>query len=351
MKLSHKMSKLFIYAPNVHQGGGAVLLTELLRINKCDVMAILDERMVLPPEYLGDVTFQRVKHTLFGRMTAEIDLRRGVSPQDVVLCFGNLPPLFKLRGVTFVFLQNRYLVDQFSFVRTLPLRAGLRITLERLWLYCRRGNASQYFVQTASMQQLTIERLQVNVKRVAFVAKSPQNYNLNQKDKSNNQFDFIYVASGEPHKNHLKLLEAWKFLAQEGIFPSLCLTLDKAKSIAICSYLENLSRRYCLKVENVGVLEHKDVLALYKKSGAIIYPSKFESLGLPLIEARQLGLPVLASELDYVRDVLDPDQAFNPDSSRSIARAVKRFMGIGEESLPLVDSKDFINELLSEGPP
>ena len=39
-------------------------------------------------------------------------------------------------------------------------------------------------------------------------------------------YDFIYVATGEPHKNHKRLIEAWKILGRDGIKPSLCLTID-----------------------------------------------------------------------------------------------------------------------------
>ena len=72
----------------------------------------------------------------------------------------------------------------------------------------------------------------------------------------------------------------------------------------------------------------------------------FQRWGVALIEARQAGLPVLASELDYVRDVLDPEQTFDPESAVSIARAVKRFLGLQEEPLPLQDAARFIEHLL-----
>ena len=110
-----------------------------------------------------------------------------------------------------------------------------------------------------------------------------------------------------------------------------------------------MRQRHGLKVTNAGELSHQDALTLYKKAGAAIYPSTFESFGLPLIEARQAGLPVLASELDYVRDVLDPEQTFDPESSQSIARAVKRFMGKEEKALPLLDAHGFIEHILNPG--
>jgi glycosyltransferase involved in cell wall biosynthesis len=88
---------------------------------------------------------------------------------------------------------------------------------------------------------------------------------------------------------------------------------------------------------------------MYNQVGALIYPSTFESFGLPLIEARQAGLPVLASELDYVRDILDPEQVFDPESAISIARAVKRFIAIDEPPLSLQDAAGFIKHILERG--
>lgn len=67
---------------------------------------------------------------------------------------------------------------------------------------------------------------------------------------------------------------------------------------------------------------------------------------MPLVEARQAGLQVVASELDFVRDVLDPDETFDPDSSISIARAVKQFLGISEQGLPLHDASGFMKYIL-----
>ena len=63
------------------------------------------------------------------------------------------------------------------------------------------------------------------------------------------------------------------------------------------------------------------------RSKALIFPSLAESFGLPLVEAQEFNKPILASELDFVRDVCSPVDTFDPKSSLSIARAVKRFLG------------------------
>jgi len=135
-------------------------------------------------------------------------------------------------------------------------------------------------------------------------------------------------------------------LADEGLFPSLILTVAPEFFAELCSWTRKKVELHRLNVENVGNVQPDQIKRLYARAGALIYPSTLESFGLPLIEARQAGLPVLASELDYVRDLIDPEQTFNPESAVSIARAVKRFLRVEEQPLSLLDAKSFITRIL-----
>jgi hypothetical protein len=58
------------------------------------------------------------------------------------------------------------------------------------------------------------------------------------------------------------------------------------------------------------------------------------------------GLPILAPELDYVRDVCVPIQTFDPHSPVSIARAVKRFLGQPDPTVELSTPAEFWHALL-----
>lgn len=340
-----KLKKVIIHATNVHQGGGRSLLDSLLKVLDGEVILSVDERMQLPADMAKTIQIRRVRPSIAHRFEAERWLLRTVTPEVVVLCFGNLPPLFRLRGQTIVFLQNRYLIECSS-LNGFPPKVRLRLEIERLWLSHRMGNVDEFVVQTPTMKRLLESKLHelVPVRVLPFVAE-PSGYARVQSQPKIHKvavFDFVYVASGEPHKNHQMLLEAWCLLANAGLFPSLCLTLDETRFPELCRLIDKMRHQYGVKVNNVGGLSHHDVLALYGKSSATIYPSTFESFGLPLIEARQAGMPVLASELDYVRDVLDPEQTFDPNSPFSIARAVKRFMGWVEQPLGLLDASQFL---------
>lgn len=318
---------------------------------KTEFVLCLDDRMPIPMDMVPNVKIMRIKPSFARRLAAERWLAKSVASEDIVLCFGNLPPLFKLRGYVVVFVQNRYLIDDVK-LTGFTIWVRLRLIMERLWLLKKMVNVSEFIVQTPTMKSLLEIKTQnrVPVRILPFVAEPSGHVRILAKLKTYKQavFDFVYVASGETHKNHQKLIEAWCLLAVEGFFPSLCLTLNEVHFPRLCRLIDEMRQRYQVNVKNVGVLSHDDVLALYKKSVAMIYPSTFESFGLPLIEARQAGLPVLASELDYVRDVLDPEQSFDPDSSMSIARAVKRFMGMEERPLSLLNASQFLASVIGK---
>ena len=157
---------------------------------------------------------------------------------------------------------------------------------------------------------------------------------------------FLFVASGEAHKNHLRLIDALVILANQSVFPKLFLTLDPKSSAKLCEHIEEMKVHFGLNIVNKGLMAHKDILALYKTVDALIYPSLMESFGLPLVEASLAGLPVLASELDYVRDLVDPEETFDPKSSISIARSIKRFMKLQPDEVLLQSPKNFITNIL-----
>ena len=344
------MKRLFIYAPNIHQGGGKTLLAALLGITQFNaVFLVTDSRMTFAVEPKV-AHWRKVTPSVQARLQTEFWLSKIATKDDVVLCFGNLPPIFKSRARVVVFLHNRYLVSGMS-LTGLSLRTRTRLRLERLWFRHFSRNVDEFLVQTPSMKSAlertlgvacnTASSVAINIKPVV---DSMAGY-ARRGEASRAVFsgsDFVYVASGDAHKNHRHLIDAWCLLAQEGFFPSLVLTIDSGSFADLCNWITEQSRVFKLRISNLGVIGTQEVAELYASSGALIYPSVFESFGLPLIEARQVGLPIIASEMDYVRDILDPADTFDPTSPTSIARAVKRFKGLDEDSLGLLDASGFL---------
>ena len=334
---------------NVHSGGGRSLLHALLQAGtgKADATAILDARMEtrgLPENW----TVKKVRPSILERLSAEWWLSGAVGEDDLLLCFGNLPPLFKARGRTVVFLQNRYLIERGS-LGAFPMKTRLRLSVERCWFAWKAEHVDQFIVQTPSMRNLLIDSGLAYGKPVTVLpfmeTHAGYRRRLDAAPDSQPGNRFIYVASGEPHKNHRRLVEAWCLLAKEGISPDLLLTVDRASHVALCDWLDEKIRVHGLSIVNHGARTPAEIAHLYNEVDALVFPSTCESFGLPLIEARQAGLAVVASELDFVRDVLDPEEAFDPLSPVSIARAVKRFLHAAEAPLPLMSAGQFLEKL------
>jgi glycosyltransferase involved in cell wall biosynthesis len=342
--------KLIIHAPNVHQGGGRALLVPLLEAagKRLPTTALLDDRLDFPDEVLRLLSIIRITPTIPGRLAGEWRLRRLVQAKDTVLCFGNLPPLFKLKGKSIVFLQNRYLVERAD-LKGFPLKVKLRLIVERFWLHSLNAHATTVIVQTGSMQQAAMRTLQRSVDVVALLPDSAGNPRRETEQDAGRTtlYDFLYVAGGEPHKNHVNLLDAWKLLASEGLYPSLCLTVSETEYPELFRLIDRAKIEHKLNIHNVPIHSGADMQGLYNAAKALVYPSLLESFGLPLLEAKQAGLSIVAAELDYVRDLVDPDEAFDPRSPRSIARAIRRFLQIPETPLTILSSDAFVSRLLT----
>jgi glycosyltransferase involved in cell wall biosynthesis len=330
--------KLIIHAPNIHTGGGRTLLLALLESIEEPVIVQIDQRLEMSTDLEPGFEIIRVTPNVITRLRAELRLRYLCGDGDTVLCFGNLPPLFRCPGRVFVYLQNRYLIEPRD-ISGLPWKARLRILVERLWLrYLRRG--AVLLVQTETMKEEVRRHLGCDAKVMPIF---PETFAV-QTRQSDVDYDYVYLASGEPHKNHLRLLEAWVLLAKQGIRPSLHLTLDTLREAALCSEIERLVHKYDLRITN-QYCSAKDIGSLLARCGALIYPSIFESFGLPLLEARVAGLPIVAAERDYVRDVVNPVVTFDPESAMSIQRAVLRHLGHETEPPIPGDASQFLDKL------
>lgn len=312
------------------------------------VSAILDARFQPTNQCLSLWHTERVKPSILGRLRAEWSLYRLAQPEGVVLCFGNLPPLLKLSSRVVVFVHNRYLLERRGLSGFAP-RVRVRIWLEQLWFRWGIRWTDEVVVQTPSMAKLAEMNFGLRARILPFVA-DPESYQRKRNvdvEGTSKHGGFIYVATAEPHKGHKTLIEAWCLLAQENVRPILRLTVDSQNAPELVSWIETKKTTYQLNIEITGNITRDKLKELYRKSSALVYPSAFESFGLPLIEARQAGIAILAGELDYVRDLVDPDETFDPASSVSIARAVKRFLRVDEANLNILDAKTYLVKVMA----
>ena len=345
-------ARMILYAPNVHTGGGVVLLRALLAEwpGVKPLFAYLDIRAkpLLPVPTGASVRW--VEPSIVSRVRAGWELSRLGKLGDTIFCFHGLPPMLRSRGRIVVFLQNRLYLSEGS-ASLLSLRpTAVRLEVERRIGRLCRQRVSEYIVQTPSMARDLTRWLGGPQNGAPAVRVLPFLADLTTCPASTSavaEWDFVYVADGVTHKNHRTLVQAWRLLAQEGLRPSLALTLS-ARDGELRREIEQSAAQLNLRITDLGQMSHEEVLTLYGKSKAMVFPSSAESFGLPLIEATHAGLPILAPELDYVRDVCMPTETFDAASPVSIARAVKRFLGVPEHPLKIRTPSAFWSQLLSD---
>ena len=337
--------KILINATNIYYGGGARLLNDLIsnikRVN--EFFFLLDQRFSITKKNNVNFDYKIIKPGFLSKLKSELWLLFTSNSGDILLNFNNLPPLFRSRAKTIVFVQNRYLVEP-SFKSQRIVFIDFKILIQRILFKYLSNNVDQFIVQTPTMKYLLTQRIKSLTPVMVFPFYGIYNNAESISNNNNNKYDFVYVASGENHKNHLNLFKAWEYLAEKGHYFSVCVTLDKLRYPFLCKKIYDLNKQGILII-NIGQVSDKYINRIYNISHALIYPSFFESLGLPLIEASRRNMKILAPELDYIRDIINPSETFDPSSYRSIARAVMRFKNINENMLNVFSPSRLIDFL------
>lgn len=110
----------------------------------------------------------------------------------------------------------------------------------------------------------------------------------------------FYPAMTMAHKNHRFLFEA--FAAAQRIEPELQLVCVGAIG-RDHDDISAAARAASSAIHVLGHVPHADLRALYVRSEALVFPSRYEGFGLPVLEAQRAELPVIASMAAAVPEV------------------------------------------------
>jgi glycosyltransferase involved in cell wall biosynthesis len=105
----------------------------------------------------------------------------------------------------------------------------------------------------------------------------------------------LYVARLEPHKNHLRLLDACELLWREGLSFSLRLIGCMAYPDTAWKILRRVRalRRAGRAIQWQAHVDEPELHAAYRDCSATVFPSLIEGFGLPIIESLWHGRPVV----------------------------------------------------------
>ena len=140
----------------------------------------------------------------------------------------------------------------------------------------------------------------------------------------------FYPAQFWPHKNHRRIVEALGQLAREGLRVPLVLVGSKGgTALRVGTFDAMMSAAHELGVEDLvrylGYVPDSDMSALYALATALVMPTFFGPTNIPVVEAWELGCPVVTSDIRGIREqVGDAALLVDPSSVDSIASGIRR---------------------------
>jgi len=132
----------------------------------------------------------------------------------------------------------------------------------------------------------------------------------------------LSVATREPRKNLGLLLETFLSMKGEALLRKHCLVLAGAQGWKERSINSAVNRGRAFGILPIGYVPDDDLPALYSGADAFIFPSVYEGFGLPVLEARACGTPVVATDIPEIREAGGEDAIYVQPTARGIAEGI-----------------------------
>lgn len=142
-------------------------------------------------------------------------------------------------------------------------------------------------------------------------------------------FTFFYPAAPDSHKNFECLCKAAEILeTKDGLNFKVYLTIEGPEN----SYTKWLAQRWKGKIQAlnfIGYLDKPSLNSYYRSCGALVFPSKVETWGLPISEFGRFKKPMLLADLPYAHETasgVDQVAFFNPEKPAELAGLMRKLI-------------------------
>ena len=165
-----------------------------------------------------------------------------------------------------------------------------------------------------------------------------------------NKIHFFYPSFPRSYKNHELILEAIKLLpksiSEQTQFHFTTIKDNKEK------YAQFLIKNYSSleSIKFYGKVKRKQLLSMYNGMNCLLFPSKIETWGLPISEAKAYNKPMFLANLPYAKEACGNyenvsffDENSAPDLAKLITEFVEGNHTFQGNTLPFDTNKDLHN--------
>ena len=252
-------------------------------------------------------SISRVLECLFGQLYFP-----GNGP---LLVLGDLPIRTNAKQV--VFVQNSLLLELNGNVSWILY---LKYYLMKLIFRANLNYVSAVVVQSERMKRLFCREYFGFESRISVISQPPPVWLVNSGLKRkgavgllNRGLRLFYPAAYYPHKNFSIFGKIVQSGASDWPVEEICLTIDQSLN-------PNPKLSW---IECVGKLSEGEMIDRYANADGLIFLSKEESYGFPLLEAMFIGLPIICPDEPYASSMCGPEAIyFKVDDPNSLREAV-----------------------------
>lgn len=337
---------ILIDSTYVFSGGGRILLNYFLNeFSKCglEYRVLCDRRLYITGFFDNNIEKERLI-IISGELSRFCFYFSKSDLFCTIFCFASIPPPVKIKDKRVViYFHNLYRLNNFSDSNFSDFIKNL---YSRLMYYPKY----EWIVQSNKSKILLSHHNSINLNCIKifpfFVPLENERKILQFKYLS-----YAYIADSSIHKNQLFLLRNWIHFYEKNSSKfnlELNITIDtKRCNGELLNLVSDYSFLKKYNIVNHFILEHFDVISLLKTTDYLIYVSNFESFGLPLIEACQLGCKIIAPDLEYVTEVVHPSIIFKANDNSDFLNKLDESCQIGKIPDSSLATSNLINPLIN----
>lgn len=246
---------------------------------------------------------------------------------DIVYNFNNLAGNLSLPQVLFI-QQSLYFskeaINSYFISSNVSLISRIRKIIEpflmKMFFKVSVNNCKKIIVQTETMKEWVCNKLNIPKNRIIVILPEIPNFFYGKrkatrkllKEIDSNSKNWLYVGNTEPYKNLKIIYEIAKLAESKNI--------DWKFHIVTPS--KNIPWKHPL-IKWYNYLEREKLKKMYFNADALIIPSLVETVGLPMLEAISIGIPVIAADRSYAHEICgDSALYFNPYCSSELFRCL-----------------------------
>ena len=144
---------------------------------------------------------------------------------------------------------------------------------------------------------------------------------------------FLMVGTIEPRKGYSQVLDAFDRLWAEGGDYNLVFVGKEGWSVESLVSRVLQHPEYMSRLHWYQGLSDDGLVLLYKQSSCLIAASEGEGFGLPLIEAAQFGLPIIARDIPVFREVAESAAYFfKASNGAELVRVIENWLELFSEA-------------------